>query len=279
LDTETLAFALAAGGLAAVNPCGFALLPAYLALFVRTTDDGSTVRAVGRAMTATGSMTLGFVGVFALFGLALTPVASAVQRWLPVGTVAIGLALVVLGVFLLAGHAPAVHVPFLQLTADPAASPSAMSLYGASYAIASLGCTIGPFLAVTATTFHAGSVASGVMAYVAYAAGMGAVVGALAVGAALASETASATLRRLMPLLTRASGVLLAVVGAYVAWYGWFELRLYAGMAVDDPIVNAAARVQSRLAAWVDHAGVGTFAIVLAALAVVAALVARFSRR
>lgn len=279
MDTETLAFALAAGGLAAVNPCGFALLPAYLALFVRATDDGSTLRAVGRAMSATGSMTLGFVGVFAIFGLALTPVASAVQRWLPLGTVAIGLALVVLGLFLLAGRAPTVHVPIVQLADDPAASLSAMSLYGASYAIASLGCTIGPFLAVTATTFHAGSLVSGVAAYVAYAAGMGAVVGALAVGAALASETVAGTLRRVTPLVTRASGGLLVVVGSYVSWYGGFELRLYAGWAADDPIVDAAVGLQSRFAAWVDHAGVGAFAIVLAALTVVAAVIARFSRR
>ena len=36
--TEQLALALAAGLLAAVNPCGFALLPAYLSLLVL--DDG-----------------------------------------------------------------------------------------------------------------------------------------------------------------------------------------------------------------------------------------------
>lgn len=34
MDLDTIGFALAAGLVAAVNPCGFAMLPAYLALVV-----------------------------------------------------------------------------------------------------------------------------------------------------------------------------------------------------------------------------------------------------
>lgn len=163
MSNETLAFALAAGTLAAVNPCGFAMLPAYLSLFVVGADKEarpSTLASVGRALTATGSMTLGFVAVFGAFGLALTPVASTVQRWLPVVTVLIGMLLVVLGLLLLAGRTLTVHVPFLRLSQDPVANPLAMMLYGVSYAVASLGCTIGPFLVVTATTFRAGDTAT-----------------------------------------------------------------------------------------------------------------------
>ena len=54
-----LALALGAGMVAAINPCGFALLPAYLSLVVL--GDGSTSRraAVGRALALTGALTLG----------------------------------------------------------------------------------------------------------------------------------------------------------------------------------------------------------------------------
>lgn len=268
-----MAFALAAGGLAAVNPCGFALLPAYLSLFVLS-EDRSTGRAVARALVATASMTLGFVMVFALFGLALTPVAGAVQRWLPIATVAIGLALVLFGLFLLAGRTLVLHVPFLRLTADPAASPRTMGLYGVSYAIASLGCTIGPFLAVTATTFRAGNLIDGVAAYVAYGLGMGIVVATLAIGAALTSRAVADRFRQLIPQLTRLSGLLLIVAGLYVGWYGWYELRVYAGGSTDDPVVEVAAGFQTQVASWVEAAGVGSFAIVLAAFAFGAWLVA-----
>lgn len=44
MDTGVVGFALAAGLLAAFNPCGFAMLPAYLALVVL----GEEVCAAGR---------------------------------------------------------------------------------------------------------------------------------------------------------------------------------------------------------------------------------------
>lgn len=272
MSIETLTFAFAAGTLAAVNPCGFALLPAYLSLFVTGPDrePRSTLRTVGRAVVATVSMTLGFVAVFGVFGLALTPIASAVQRWLPVATVVIGLVLLVLGVVLLTGRTVTVHVPFLRLAKDPVANPLTMMLYGVSYAVASLGCTIGPFLVVTATTFRSGNLVDGVAAYAAYAAGMGLVVGVLAIAAALTSNTASSTLRRLTPHLARAGGALLVLAGAYVAWYGVYELRVYAGGTVEDPVVDAATTIQGRLADWVGELGPGAFAIAFVILVLTA---------
>ena len=47
--SESLALALAAGMLAAVNPCGFALLPAYLSVLVIGDDSPARrARSVGR---------------------------------------------------------------------------------------------------------------------------------------------------------------------------------------------------------------------------------------
>ena len=57
-----IALALAAGVLAAVNPCGFALLPAYLALLVRGeagAPDLSPVAAVGRGPGAAVAVNAG----------------------------------------------------------------------------------------------------------------------------------------------------------------------------------------------------------------------------
>ena len=49
-----------------------------------------------------------------------------------------------------------------------------MTGFGASYAIASLGCTIAPFLAVVVTSFRSGSTAQGLVLFLVYAGGMGA---------------------------------------------------------------------------------------------------------
>ena len=89
-----LALALGAGMLAAVNPCGFALLPAYLSLLVIGDDSPSRGAAARRALALTAAMTAGFVAVFGIFGLVISPIASAVQRYLPWVTVVVGCALV-----------------------------------------------------------------------------------------------------------------------------------------------------------------------------------------
>ena len=95
--SESLALALAAGMLAAVNPCGFALLPAYLSVLVIGDDSPGTARAVGRALALTGWMTVGFIAVFGVFGLVVSPVASQVQQYLPWFTVAFGVAVAAAG--------------------------------------------------------------------------------------------------------------------------------------------------------------------------------------
>ncbi len=282
--TDTLAFALAAGTLAALNPCGFAMLPAYLTLFIAPPGSGSGETAarpdsaVLRALTATAAMTGGFVAVFATFGLLLVPVASSVQQWLPAVTVLIGLGLLAMGAVLLTGRDIVLATPKLGLRGNPADSVRAMAFYGVAYAIASLGCTIGPFLAVTASTFRGGSVAGGVAAYAAYAAGMGLVVGVLAVATALAQQPVAGLLRTVGRHVNRASGALLLVVGAYVAYYGGYELRVASGDAAADPVVDAAGRIQGALAGVLDTVGPARLALAGAVLLAVV-LAAAWSRR
>lgn len=101
------ALALGAGMLAALNPCGFALLPAYLTLLV-TRDQPSRAVAVTRALMMTAAMTAGYTAVFAVFGLVVAPVASSAQLYLPWFSLAAGLALAGVGLWLLAGRTIAV---------------------------------------------------------------------------------------------------------------------------------------------------------------------------
>jgi cytochrome c-type biogenesis protein len=248
---ESLALALAAGMLAAVNPCGFALLPAYLSILVLGDDSPGAARAVGRAVTLTAWMTIGFIAVFGVFGLVVSPVASQVQQYLPWFTVAFGVVVAAAGAWLVAGR----ELPRLRLGAGSGAavtrSAPAMVGFGVSYAVASLTCSIAPFLALVVTSFRAGSTGEGVLLYVAYGVGMGLLVGLAAVAVALARRGLVTGLRRTGRWVPRAGGVLLLVVGAYVAWYGVWELRVLGGDDPADPIIEAAARIQRTLAGWV----------------------------
>ncbi|MEV0170382.1 cytochrome c biogenesis CcdA family protein [Streptomyces sp. NPDC050803] len=261
-----LALALTAGMLAAVNPCGFALLPAYLSLLVLGDDSPTRRAAVGRALAATAAMTAGFTGVFALFGLAIAPVAGQVQQHLPWFTIAFGLLLVLVGTWLLAGRTLPALLPKLRRAPAVTRSVPSMALFGAAYAIASLGCTIAPFLAIVVSAFRSGSTGDGVVLFTAYAAGMGVIVGAAALSVALTRTARVGRLRRLGAVASRLGGGLLLLVGAYVAYYGWYEIRVLRGSPAEDPVIDATSTVQRWIAETLDGIGAPLIAALFAGL-------------
>ncbi|GAB1813267.1 cytochrome c biogenesis CcdA family protein [Mycobacterium sp. MUNTM1] len=272
-DQGLVGLAFAAGLVAALNPCGFAMLPAYLLLVVRGRGaaPSSGVTAAGRALAATAGMALGFLTVFGVFGALTVSAATTVQRYLPYATVVVGVVLVGLGVWLLCGRALSALTPRpLGPRWAPTARLGSMYGYGISYAIASLSCTVGPFLAVTAAGLRGGSIATGVAVYLAYSAGLTLVVGVLAVAAATASSAMVDRLRRALPFVNRIGGALLVLVGLYVAYYGSYEVRLCgANGNPQDAVIGAAGRLQGALAGWVHQHGVWPWLIAVFALAVV----------
>ncbi|QPP05666.1 cytochrome c biogenesis protein CcdA [Streptomyces bathyalis] len=279
MDDLPLALALTAGMLAAVNPCGFALLPAYLSLLVLGEDSPSRGAAVGRALSATAAMTLGFAAVFGLFGLVVAPVAGQVQQHLPWFTVVFGLLLAGVGVWLLAGRELPTLLPKVRRAPGVTRSVPSMALFGGAYAVASLGCTIAPFLATVVSAFQSGSTAGGLLLFGAYAAGMGAVVGTAALAVALARTSALGRLRRMGSVASRVGGGLLVLVGAYTAYYGWYEIRSLSGGATSDPVIETAGTVQRTIAAALEWTGIPVVAGVFAVLVIVAVVRVRSHRR
>ncbi|BBX99984.1 cytochrome c biogenesis CcdA family protein [Mycobacterium seoulense] len=278
MDQGLVGLAFAAGLVAALNPCGFAMLPVYLLLVVRGQRPGERagvspgLTAAGRALAATAGMALGFLTVFGLFGALTVSAAATVQRYLPYATVIVGVVLVALGGWLMSGRRLSALTPRpLGPRRAPTVRLGSMYGYGVSYAIASLSCTIGPFLAVTAAGLRGGSIVKAVSIYLAYIGGLTLIVGVLAVAAATASSAMVDRLRRILPFVDRISGALLLLVGLYVAYYGCYELRLLGPNAQpQDAVITAAGRVQGTLAGWVHQHGMWPWLAALFALAVVA---------
>ncbi len=267
---EDLAFALAAGLLAAFNPCGFALLPSFLLLLV--SGPGGALRA----LRLSAAMTAGFVTVFGIAGLLIGVVTAPIQQHLPWFTVVIGAGLVLLGGWLLSGRELQVPIPRLN-AGGLTGSLLGLYGYGASYAVASLSCTIAPFLAVTGLVSGNGNVLAGVSAFVAYGLGMGLVVGLLSLLVALAQDTVVRRTRVVLPYVSRVSGALLLLAAAYVAYYGWYEIRVNAGGSADDPLVNTVAELPGQITNRLDTLGAGWITAAFA-LTVAAALLLRARR-
>ena len=196
------------------------------------------------------------------------------QRYVPYVTVLIGIVLVALGAWLLAGRKLAVLIPLSRSAKwAPTARIGSMFAYGVGYALASLSCTVGPFLAVTGVSFRNGDFLDGLWVYVAYGAGMAVIAGVLAIAVAVARSTVVDRMRRIVPYVNRISGGLLVVVGLYVGYYGIYEVRLFGGSgSPNDRVIAAAGRVQGALAAWVYQHGAWPWVLVVAALVSVVAL-------
>jgi len=280
LDQQLVNLAFAAGLVAALNPCGFALLPTYLTLVVRA-DDAGQLTALARAVVATATMLLGFMAVFGTFGLFTVSVLNTVQRYLPYLTVLIGFVLVALGVWLLSGRRLAGLNPLARSERwAPTVRIGSMFGYGVGYALASLSCTIGPFLAVTAASFRVGLILESLLTYLAYAAGMSLIVGVLAIAAAFANPIRIGLIRRILPHINRIGGVLVGIVGLYVGYFGIYELRLFNENAnPEDPVITGAVRVQSSVVVWVNRHGAYPWMALLALVALAALAVAWRRRR
>src|SRR5439155_18544174 len=116
-----------------------------------------------------------------------------------------------------------------------------------------------------------GSILSGIGLFLAYAAGVAVAVATGALAVARARDSLLARLRRAGPMLSRLGGLLMALAGAYVAYHGWYEVRLLSGgRAATDPVVNAGSALQHALAAGLDSLGAGPLAIAFALLLAVA---------
>lgn len=280
---ESILLAFSAGMVAAINPCGFALLPAYLAYYLGLEatpgeDAAPATASLGRSLAVGGAMTLGVMVVFGSIGAVWSAVSEAVGERLPWVIVVLGVLLVALGIAMIAGFSPVLRIPKLATTSGAQSTWSAL-LFGVSYGVASLSCTIGPFIGTVVTTFRRHDFLSGVGTFVAYGVGMGAIIVVLTVAIGFARQGVVHRLRRLVPHMGRISGVLLVLTGAVAAYYGWYEAEVLTGGAPEGGFAATISGWRDDLSGWIQDVGEERIGIAVAVLVAGAAAVAVISRR
>jgi cytochrome c biogenesis protein CcdA len=269
-----LAFAFGVGMVAAFNPCGFAMLPAYLAYFLGLEDrEPDASASVFEAIRVSAVMTAGFVLVFGSFGVLVTWSTLSVERWLPWVTMVIGVIVAGLGVAFLLGKELTVGLPKLE-KGGSSRHLGSIFLFGISYAVASLSCSIAVFLAATTFSLAESTFVSRVAAFIAYGAGMGLMVAVLTLAVALAKTSFVARLRGAMPAIHRISGVLLVLSGLLIVYLGYFDYRL---VVQGDDIGGPASRVfetSGEVSGWVQDVGPTRLGLVLAGVVATALVLA-----
>jgi cytochrome c biogenesis protein CcdA len=277
-----LAIYLTLGMVATVNPCGFAMLPAYLAYFLGVDDRAAAVprATVATALRVAAAVAAGFLAVFALAGLAVELTSLPVYENVPWISIVIGAALFVLGVAMLWGFELVVRLPKLDRGGRERTVRS-MFVFGVSYAIASIGCTLPLFLGAVSGTINRESVADGLVVFGVYALGMTLVLAALTVAIALARTSIVRFLRRVQPYIGRVAGGLVALAGAYVVYWGWLELRNRStpGTVPSSSITDTVTGWSYDLSDWVEHTGSVKIAVVLVVGLAAVALAVHGTRR
>ena len=232
------------GFVAAVNPCGFVLLPTYLMFFLGSDvsaavgDLGSRRAGVRRALVVSAALTAGFMTVFVVVGLVTYHFTSWIQRNAKYATIAIAVGLVALGLSMLRGYRLPIAAPRLD-RGGRSRGVGSMFVYGIAYAVASLGCTIGLFLPSLFSARDDGLIAAtGQVA--AYGAGMGLLVTALTVSLAVARTGLLGVLRASMHRVEQVAAGFVILSGLYLAYYFWV-VDIGGG---SDPIVEAVDRIQ-----------------------------------
>jgi len=244
MDTATLSLAIVAGVLATFNPCGFALLPAYMGMIAAANEGRSKSQALVGGLRFASGMTVGFILLFGTFGLVFAPFASAISRYLPIVTIVVGILIVALGFWLLLGRKVGNGAGLIKGW-SPGESWFSQVGYGLTFAIVSLSCTLGPFLAVTGASIRSSDFFGIVFTFIAFALGMGAAVSVIAVATALTGSQVSVWMRSKSEVISRVTGSLVILAGLYVAWFGWFEWRINSGEQVGDPIIAVVTDAQS----------------------------------
>jgi len=227
-----LGFAFAAGLAAAVNPCGFAMLPAYMGLYLGSDSDNpdsskSIIRPLGKALLVGAAVTAGFIVLFGAAGTVIGVGArSVLADVLPWFGLAIGITLAIVGAWMLAGGK--LYSGLAQRAAAHIGDPNQVNvrgyfMFGLSYGTASLSCTLPIFLTVVGTTFAVSSIGTSLGQFVLYALGMGTVIMALTLGMALFKGAMVGVLRKALPYIQPVGTWMMIVAGAYIVFY-WLTI-------------------------------------------------------
>lgn len=224
-DVLPLGFAFGAGMVSAVNPCGFTMLPAYLTLYLSDGDDldrRTSAGRLGRAVLVGLSVTAGFTALFAAIGLTIGFGARSLVDAFPWIGLGIGGVLGIGGAWMLSGRTlyNALGERIAERIGDPREQGvRSYFLFGMSYGIASLSCTLPIFLTVVGGSIAVSNVLSSAGQFVLYGIGMGSVIMALTLSMAVFKAALIGVLRRINPYIEPIGAVALLAAGSYIVYY------------------------------------------------------------
>lgn len=232
-DILPFGYAFGAGMVSAVNPCGFALLPVYLTLYLGAEDSSfrqqSLAIRLAKAFWIALVVTSGFALLFGVVGAIVSAGGTFLMGIMPWLAVVIGVFLILCGAWMLLGNSLSIHwvVNLAGKIGDPRKiSVFGFFLFGLAFGATSLGCTLPIFLMVVGSSVAAGDFTAGILQFLGYILGMGGVLQLLTLGITVVKEgVVIGALRRILPYVQKISALMLLGAGVYIVYY-WISSGL-----------------------------------------------------
>jgi cytochrome c-type biogenesis protein len=217
-------YAFLLGIVAAFNPCGFALLPAYLGLYLNEGNTGKSFAArTRRSLAVSAVVAVAFTLLFGVTGALFSLASSLIVRLLPWVGLGVGVLLTIAGGMSLGGRS--LGLDTAQQVASKVGRDATSSgtrgyaAFGLAYGLASLGCALPLFLALLGTAVAGGGAGSAVVAFALYGVGMATTLGVLTLAAGIVNFGILARLRGVGRFVSGLGALLLLASGAYVVYY------------------------------------------------------------
>lgn len=226
-------YAFGAGMVSAVNPCGFAMLPVYLSLYLGAEDSGFQQRSLMarllKSFWVAFMVTAGVALLFGVVGAIVSAGGSFLMAATPWLAVVVGGGLLLLGIWMLFGHS--LSFSGMQNIAAQIGDPRDISafgffLFGVAFGATSLSCTLPIFLMVVGSSVTAGDFSGGMFQFLSYVLGMGSIMLILTVGIAVVKQgVVLGFLRKALPYVQKISALFLIFAGGYIIYY-WLSSGL-----------------------------------------------------
>ena len=268
------AYSFILGVMAAVNPCGFVLLPTYLVYYLGTElnrDDESKTTTLRRGLSVGIAVSSGFIGLFLVVGIISRAFTTVISESAKYAALVIGIGLIAMGIAMLFGWKLPIAQP--DVSVQRKRTTWNMFLFGIVYAIASIGCTIGLLISVILGSINRHGFVSGVISIVLYGLGMGLLVTSLTVALAFARVGLVSTIKKSFKWFDKVSAVFVVLTGLYLSWY-WLGAITDRGT---DGITSRVERWQTKVVQFLQDAGVYPLLVVFCLVIATAGFVIRRS--
>lgn len=219
-----IVFAFLTGQAAAFNPCGAAMLPAYVGYQLGTAElKHNPIKTALSGLAMGLSATVGFIVVFGIVGLVLAAGGRVVGQFLPFVGLGVGITIAGIGAWLLLSGRNITIMAASRVNIGQGRGLKNIFLFGIAYAIASLSCALPLFLVavgiVAGHTLSVGSLLETIIASIAYGLGMGVVMVGVTVGVVFFKEAVSRWIKAVMLYVEPIGKLAMIGAGAYLIYY------------------------------------------------------------